>query len=64
MRRAFLGLTLLSFGIATGAGGYWFSRHGLGMFSGTIAVTATEAAAGAAERTVLYYRDLMGKPYY
>ena len=62
MRRALLGLTLLGFGVATGAGGYWFSRHGLGMFSGTTAVTPTEAAA--AERRVLYYRDPMGEPYY
>jgi membrane fusion protein, copper/silver efflux system len=62
MRRAFLGLILLGFGVATGAGGYWLSRDGVGMSSGSDAITATEAAA--AERKVLYYRDPMDKPYY
>jgi membrane fusion protein, copper/silver efflux system len=62
MRHAFFSLILLGFGVAIGAGGYWFSQHGFGMSSGSTAGTATEAAA--AERKVLYYRDPMGKPDY
>jgi len=62
VRRGFFGLILLGFGVVIGAGVYWLGRHSPGMSSGSVTITANEAAA--TERKVLYYRDPMGKPCY
>ena len=55
------GVILLVLGVTAGAaGGYWYARHP----AGVPASVAPETTAAASERTILYYRDPSGAPYW
>ena len=59
--RGLKALTVLLLGLAAGgAGGYWYAYHPK---PGSIPAVATNIAA-AADRTILYYRDPTGAPYW
>ena len=60
--RNLAGAILLALGATAGAtGGYWYARLPAGMLAFGL---APESAALAAERTILYYRDPSGAPYW
>jgi Cu(I)/Ag(I) efflux system membrane fusion protein len=60
--RRLRGVILLALGVTAGAaGGYWYARLPADM---PVSVLASEAAAPAAERKILYYRDPSGAPYW
>jgi membrane fusion protein, copper/silver efflux system len=69
MKRALAVVLLLGIALGIGIGGYWLGRRDIIATPQTTAIAATEAANTPAsgttpERTILYYRDPMGKPDY
>jgi len=59
---ALRGAVILAVGLAAGAGGaYWYDRS---PHSAPDSLRASPAAAQASERTIVYYRDPSGAPYW
>jgi len=58
--RSLSGVAFLAFGVAAGAvGGYWSAQH-----PPAVATSPAASVAAAADRTILYYRDPSGAPYW
>lgn len=63
MKHALSAVLLLGAGAALGSGGYWLGSHRAELIPQATALAATGSVA-ISEKTVLYYRDPMGKPDY
>ena len=58
--RGLLGVAFLALGLTAGAvGGYWYAQH-----PPAVAMPPGASVAAAADRTILYYREPSGAPYW
>src|SRR6266704_1383854 len=63
MKNALSAALLLGAGVALGSGGYWLANQYAGLIPKMTAFVTADPAQ-ASEKTVLYYRDPMGKADY